>query len=119
MQLLAQKTYTALHSVSEKKSLWNRFIAWCNGQNENRLGWLAVGLAGHGCFITPLVAMAVVTSGNNFILWILTMAAMAATVIVNLAAMPTKITIPVFFFSIAIDIVVLASCLVSAIGTSI
>jgi hypothetical protein len=37
------------------------------------------------------------------------MAAMAAALIVNLAAMPTKITIPVFFASIIADVVAIAA----------
>jgi hypothetical protein len=37
---------------------------------------------------------------------------MGMTVITNLAAMPTRITIPVFFFSVLLDLVIIITCLV-------
>lgn len=40
------------------------------------------------------------------------MAAMGITLIVNLAAMPTKITIPTFILSVLIDIAIIAICIV-------
>jgi hypothetical protein len=37
---------------------------------------------------------------------------MGACLVVNLAALPTKITIPVFFISVLIDLVIIISCIV-------
>ena len=39
---------------------------------------------------------------------------MAMALVTNLAAMPTKVTIPIFFLSVLIDIAVIASCLAIA-----
>ena len=44
--------------------------------------------------------------------WGMAIGAMAIALVANLAAMPTKITIPVFFFSVLIDIVVIVINLV-------
>jgi hypothetical protein len=60
---------------------------------------------------------AVVLAGNHFIFWPFVIGAMGATLLVNLAAMPTKITIPVFFFSVLIDLVIIISCV--AIGFNV
>ena len=68
--------------------------------------WLAVGIAGHGCILTILTSCAILFTGNNFIFWPFVIAAMTMTVVVNLAALPTKITIPVLFLSVLIDITV-------------
>ena len=103
------------HAISYKtthQSVWSTFIAWCKDQEENRFMWLAIALAGHGCFLTPLALMAVMLAGNLMILWAFVIGAMAMCLITNLAAMPTKITIPVFILSVLIDLGVVISCIV-------
>ncbi len=95
-----------------KRSLVSQFMNWCASQEENRFLWLAIILAGHACFITPLTVTFVMFSGNSMLLWSLAIAAMAMTLITNLAAMPVKITIPVFFLSLAIDVTVITLSLI-------
>ncbi len=92
-------------------SLWKRFIKWAEGQEENRFFWLAIGIVGHGCVFTIITMMVVLSTGNNFIYWPFAIAAMAMTVVSNLAALPTKITIPIFFLSLLIDAVIILLCL--------
>ncbi len=92
-------------------SLWKRFIQWADGQEEYRFGWTAGILAGHGCVATVLTTAAIVFTGNNFIFWPFAIGAMAVCVITNLAALPTRITIPVFFFSLLVDLVIIVICI--------
>jgi hypothetical protein len=106
MKTIAQKAWVPSYQATSVTSLWDRFINWCKTQEKNRLEWLAIGLAGHGCIITPLAVFTIMISGNNLFFWITAMVAMGATLIVNLAAMPAKITIPVFLLSIVIDIMI-------------
>jgi cbb3-type cytochrome oxidase subunit 1 len=94
-------------------SVISKFMAWCESQEKNRLGWLGGILAIHGCVLTPITLFAVILSGTNFALYIATLLAMAIAVITNLAAMPTKVTIPAFLVSVLIDIVVIALCIVA------
>lgn len=94
-----------------RTSPWKKFIDWCENQEKYRLGWLAAAITLHGCILTIVTMFAVVLSGNHFIFWPFIIAAMGATLLVNLAAMPTKITIPVFFFSVLIDLVIIISCI--------
>ena len=101
-------TQTALH-----KNVFNRFMDWCKGQEENRLMWLGISLAGHGCILTPITVMAVLLAGTNLTLFILALVAMGISLVTNLAAMPTKITIPVFILSIVIDITIILLCVVN------
>ncbi|HLG39265.1 MAG TPA: hypothetical protein VI461_06330, partial [Chitinophagaceae bacterium] len=100
-------SYSARHYIS----VWKKFITWCNGQQENRLGWLAASFIVHGCIFVPMTIVVIAMSGNNFIFIALTLSAMIAAVTVNLAALPTKITLPVFFFSLALDIIIIIACL--------
>jgi hypothetical protein len=93
-----------------RTSAFKTFINWCKGQEENRLIWLSISLAGHGCMLTPLTILAVLLAGNSLVLFMLAVSAMAATLICNLAAMPTKITIPVLIFSILTDLGIIIAC---------
>jgi hypothetical protein len=44
------------------------------------------------------------------------MVAMGIALVTNLAAMPTKVTIPAFLFSVLIDITVIAACVFTALS---
>jgi len=63
-------------------------------------------ITAHGCVITPITIRFVMFSGNNFAFWPWIIAAMTMSLVTNLAALPTKITIPIFFLSIIIDLVI-------------
>jgi hypothetical protein len=92
-------TYT---QGTSSTSFVRKFFAWCKGQDENRFLWLGIVLAGHGCILTPLTVMA--------LLFVLAIVSMGMSLVTNLAAMPTKITIPVFALSVLIDIAIIISC---------
>lgn len=114
METTVKHLYAHPLSTSRKVSAWKKFITWCDEQEKFRLGWLAAALTLHGCVLTIVTMFAVVLAGNHFIFWPFVIVAMGATLLVNLAAMPTKITIPVFFASVLIDLVIIISC--AAIG---
>jgi hypothetical protein len=108
MQTLQQSYVPALISAGKKQSLVTQFISWCRGQEENRLAWLAVILTVHGCVLSPATVLLIVSGNNSIVLWGMAIGAMGMSLITNLSALPTKITIPVFFLSIAIDVVAIA-----------
>jgi Na+/melibiose symporter-like transporter len=116
MRTIAHASYSQANSRSLQFGLFTKFFAWCASQEKNHFGWLALSLAAHGCIITPLVVAFVGFTGNNFVLWIAAMAAMGATLVVNLAAMPTKITIPTFVLSVIADIAIIIACIAQAAG---
>ena len=95
----------------EHTSVLSKFFAWSHAQQANRLLWLGVILAFHGCILTPLTVMAVLLAGTNLTLFIIAIVAMGMSLVTNLAAMPTKITIPVFALSILVDLVIVAIAL--------
>jgi len=112
MQSTIHHPYAASYNRAEKRtSLWKKFINWADGQEEHRFGWMAIAIAGHGCVFTIITSMMVLFTGNHFIFWPFVIAAIVACLVANLAAMPTKITIPVFFFSLLIDLVIIVICL--------
>jgi len=116
MKTITQTSYAPSYEGSIQFNVVRKFLAWCAAQEKNRLGWLALSLAAHGCIITPLVVAVVGFTGNNLVLWMAAMAAMGITLIVNLAAMPTKITIPTFILSVLIDVAIVTTCIVQYIN---
>ncbi len=107
MQTLQQTLSSSYGPVIHQQSLVSKFIGWCKTQEKYRYGWLAVIIAFHGCVLTPFTVIAITLGSNSIVLWGMAMAAIAMSLVSNLAAMPTKITIPVFFFSILVDLAVI------------
>lgn len=101
----------------ERPSLLASFLHWCKQQQPNRLLWLGIALTVHGCVLTPITFILVLSSGSNPIMFALVIAAMAMTVVSNLAALPTRITIPILLFSVLIDVILVAASL--ALGPNI
>jgi hypothetical protein len=110
METTFKHVYT-LQRDHTKVSVWKKFIDWCVSQEKYRLGWLAAAITLHGCVLTIFTMFAVILAGNHFIFWPFIIGGMGVTLVVNLAAMPTKITIPVFFLSVLVDLVIIISCI--------
>jgi hypothetical protein len=109
---MMQATINVTHTIENNhRSLVTRFLAWADDQEKNRFGWVAGILSAHGCVITPVVILLVALAGMNLVLFMIAMAAMGLCLVTNLAAMPTKVTIPAFFISLLIDLGVVAACL--------
>jgi hypothetical protein len=112
METTFQSTISTTHSNSiDRPSVISKFINWCKGQEKNRLGWLGAILTIHGCVLTPITLFAIILSGTYFPFYIAALVAMGMAVVTNLAAMPTRITIPVFFLSVLIDIAIIIGCI--------
>jgi hypothetical protein len=108
---------TSYKGTASNSTAFSRFITWCEGQEKNRFVWLGLALAGHGCAITPITLFAIILSGNHIFFWVMAIIAMMTALVTNLAAMPTKYTIPAFLASIVMDLVIIISCV--AIGFDI
>ena len=100
-------------SIAKRESVFTRFITWCASQEKYRFGWVAAIIAIHGCVLTPITVLTVAATHNNIASWGVAIGAMGMSLISNLSAMPTKITIPVFFASILIDLAVIAVSIAS------
>jgi len=114
MESTVQHVFQPAYSRSAAKtSLWKRFINWSTQQEEQRLGWVAFSIFGHGCVFTIFTVATILLTGNHFIFWPFAIAAMAIPLVANLAALPTKFTIPILFFSVLIDVVIIALSLMN------
>ena len=117
---MIQPTLANAYAIEQpKQSLFAKFIIWCAGQERNRFGWLGAALGVHGCVTTPLALFAIVLSGNHIALWAVALVAMGATLVTNLSAMPTKITIPVFLSTVLIDLAIIIACAATGFNWSV
>jgi hypothetical protein len=112
METIDQTLPASFNRAINKPSVFKKFINWCEGQSENQFMWLGIALAGHGCILTPITVMAVLLAGTNLFLFMLALTSMGLALVTNLAAMPTKITIPVFFLTVLIDILIIVATLI-------
>ncbi len=95
-------------------SILKKFSSWCERQEENRLLWLGIGIMGHIGMVLPLTLLSILfLANNNFILWIVVLAANMPVLAFNLAAQPPKVTIPVMVVSLFINIIVALTSLVT------
>jgi hypothetical protein len=107
-------TTVKLHNIpanyhTPAPSFLAQFITWTKSQEKNRLLWLGIILAAHGCILTPMTVMSILLVGaGNLSLVILAIIAMGMALVSNLAAQPTKVTIPVFLLSVLIDLAIFA-----------
>ncbi len=91
----------------KNKHLIQKFQAFCERQQENRLGWTAFSMAVQVCLLVPITLSAVYFNGNRFILWVPVILSSFVTEFSNLASLPTKISIPIFFISLLINLSVI------------
>ena len=104
------QTVNANYHTSSPSYL-TQFLTWCKSQQPNRLLWLGVIIAARGCVLTPMTVMSVFLIGaGNLTLVVMAIIAMGIALVSNLAAQPTKVTIPAFALSVLIDLVILAAC---------
>lgn len=113
MQTALQQPYASSYSETTYKiSIRIRFIEWCKNQDESRFVWLAITLMSHASLFTPLTLYVIISTGNSMLAWTFAIAAMAMSLVTNLAALSTKITIPTYLLSLAIDLGIIIVCLI-------
>jgi hypothetical protein len=103
------RAYTPSHRPA--LGIWSRFIDFAEKQQFNRLMWLALGVLGHGTVFTTGTMAVVLLNGAVFPLLAITCFSMVMVLIVNLAAMPTKITIPLLALSLLVDLAVIVTAI--------
>jgi hypothetical protein len=106
------------HERTELIPLWKHFLNWADAQQSDRFLWMAFIILGHSIIFTPGTLAIIFFSGNHFFFWPVTICAMMACLVVNLAGLSTKITIPVFFISLIIDLVIIICTVTNSIDLS-
>ncbi len=90
-----------------------KFFGWCNAQEEKRFLWLAVGFIVNIGAVLPLTVLALILAGINthFLLLLVVCCVNVPVLALNLAAQPTKVTLPSLFFAWVVNAIVIAYCI--------
>lgn len=95
-------------------SILARFNSWANKQEDNRLLWLGIAVLGGIATVLPITLLAIVFLANNSLtLWAITCSINVLILVVNLAAQPTKITLPILFSVWFIDALIILYCVLT------
>lgn len=99
--------YDASSSPNPQSSAISRFFSWAAAEDEkHHIGWVGISVMSMSSGIFPLTMYIIMINGGSFGLIMGALASLAIVVVTNLAALPTKFTIPFFFFAILIDVAV-------------
>lgn len=101
--------YPALEG--NKESIFSKFMDFCEKQEPNHFGWVGAGIMSQASVFFPLTLLVILATGASFMLISFSIVALALVVVTNLAALPTKITIPAMALSLLIDIVLVTLAL--------
>ena len=103
------------YSIKPHGNVFAQFISWCESQESNRFFWLVVSFFVQVGLTLPLTAIFIVfLAGNNLLLWMIIISVNIPVLILNLAAMPTKTTLPFVFFGWLTQIAVILYCIAFA-----
>jgi hypothetical protein len=96
------------HLAEKRPSALSRFFKWAASEDEERhIGWVGITITVMTAICFPLTTAVVLLNGAVFGLIVAAMVSLVLVVVTNLAALPTRYTIPFFFLGILVDLVVI------------
>jgi hypothetical protein len=100
------------YNVKHEANIFTKFLAWCEAQESNRFLWLALSFFAQIGMSLPATAYFIVFfGGNNLLLWIILATVNVPVLVLNLAALPTKTTLPVLFFGWLTQAAIIMYCI--------
>jgi hypothetical protein len=91
------------------ETILNRFLIWTNEEGKNRIAWVGISITMMTAVFFPVTMASILLHGASFPLIIGAMSSLILVVVPNLAALPTRHTIPAFFTGILIDIILIGA----------
>jgi hypothetical protein len=91
--------------AKENQSVIVRFFQWASSQEKNHVGWVGLSVMLMAAVFFPLTLTAVLFNGPAFSLIIVAMISLVLVVITNLAALPTRYTIPALILGVIMDVI--------------
>ena len=108
---LSSQQHVYLHSeTATRPSALARFFTWAKNEDKvNHVIWVGISVTAMAAVMFPLTMAVVLLNGASFGLIIAAMVSLVLVVVTNLAALPTKYTIPFLFLGGLIDLVAIIS----------
>jgi len=108
--ILSQEKAFKHYETATKRSALARFLKWAENQDKtNHVSWVGISVTLMSAVLFPLTMAVVLLNGASFELIIVAMIALVLVVVTNLAALPTKYTIPFLFLGGLIDLIAIIS----------
>jgi hypothetical protein len=107
------KTPFQYREAKAHTNIFSRLFEWCEKQESNRFLWLGLTFFAQIGLTVPLTAYSIIFfGGNTFLLWIILCTVNVPVLVLNLAAMPTKTTLPLLFFAWLTQAALILFCVV-------
>lgn len=101
---------TLVHDRKSHSSVFSRFFAWATNQDEKfHVGWVGASVMLMGGVIFPSAMAFILMNGAEFSLIMAAMSTLVLVVVANLAALPTKFTIPFLFLGVLTNLVLISA----------
>ena len=101
--------YRSLPAQRSHNTVVSRMVNWTKNEEKNRIIWVGVSIIAMAAVFFPLSISLILLNGANIPLIMGAMISLVAVVVTNLAALPTKYTIPAFLLGILIDIILIVA----------
>ena len=98
---------TAEHTENENLGLWNKFMAFADSQTNNRTLWFFITLMFHGVLLLALPAVLIYYFNASVLTLAVTLGCFFANFIANMCGSGVRVTIPFFFASVIINVVMI------------
>ena len=102
-----QSNYNNPSLEKHYESVFVRILSWAKDEEKNRIAWLGISITIMTAVFFPITMVSILLHGASFTLIIGSMFSLILVVVPNLAALPTRYTIPAFFTGIVIDIFII------------
>jgi hypothetical protein len=106
----SQQDVYEYQETTTRPSALVRFFKWAENEDKiNHVSWVGISVTAMAAVIFPLTMAVVLLNGASFGCIIAAMVSLVLVVVTNLAALPTKYTIPFLFLGGLIDVVAIIS----------
>ena len=89
-------------------SLIERFFDWAENQDvDHHIGWVGFSITVMTAFFFPITMFSILLNGASFGLIVAAMVPLVSVFVTNLAALPTKYTIPFLFVGVLAELAII------------
>jgi|SRR5664279_3869291 len=107
--LILNQNYAEAALGKHRETILTRFLNWTKKEEKNRIAWLGISITMMTAVFFPITMASILLHGAVFKLIIGAMFSLILVVVPNMAALPTRYTIPAFFTGVLIDIILLGA----------
>ncbi len=103
--IISQEEKLQPYVLTQKPALVTRLANWAIEEDaKHHVAWVGISITAMAAVFFPVTMFVVLLNGMPFVPMLFAMVSLAMVVVANLAALPTKYTIPIFAIGILIDI---------------